>query len=242
MDYRSCQRGKRETWKQRLNAVATNLREHFPKVSQFKVVDMFGLRRRGKKGCKSCDKSPDISCRHHPTTSLAFHLIWDFDLCHPPTLWEEKSKWRVEDKSIWSFESWNLNYQHGTAGKMSGSGRFHDFAAEKCHHRVLIITVNVSAAKYKVRGCSQIFLFSFFRKCTKKSFCSGERRNNWHLKEYFCGCLSHNKKALYHSMLLRGADVFVIYSTGPLFHFICRKCHSQMYKCCGFKQRRTHLF
>ena len=74
MDYRSCQRGKRETRKQRLNAVATNLREHFPKVSQFKVVDMFGLRRRGKKGCKSCDKSPDISCRHQPTTSLAFHL------------------------------------------------------------------------------------------------------------------------------------------------------------------------
>ena len=194
MDYRSCQRGKRETWKQRLNAVATNLREHFPKVSQFKVVDMFGLRRRGKKGCKSCDKSPDISCRHHQTTSLGFLLIWDFDLCHPPTLWEEKSKWRVEDKSIWSFGSWNLNYQHGTAGKMSGSGRFHDFAAEKCQHRVLIITVNVSPAKYKVRGCSQIFLFSFFRKCTKKSFCSGERRNNWHLKEYFCGCLSYNKK------------------------------------------------
>ena len=148
----------------------------------------------GKKGCKSCDKSPDISCRHQPTTSLAFLLIWDFDLCHPPTLWEEKSKWRVEDKSIWSFGSWNLNYQHGTAGKMSGSGRFHDFAAEKCQHRVLIITVNVSPAKYKVRGCSQIFLFSFFRKCTKKSFCSGEEEIIDIWKSIFAA-VSYNKKS-----------------------------------------------
>ena len=58
MDYRSCQRGKRETRKQRLNAVATNLREHFPKVSQFKVVDMFGLRRWGKRDAKVVTSLP----------------------------------------------------------------------------------------------------------------------------------------------------------------------------------------
>ena len=67
-----------------------------------------------------------------------------------------------EEKSIWSFESWNLNYQRSNcySGKMSASGRwFHDFAVENCQPRVLIIWLNVSAPKYKVRRWPKLFLF-----------------------------------------------------------------------------------
>ena len=57
---------------------------------------------------------------------------------------------------------------------MSASGRFHDFAVENCHPRVLIIWLNVSAAKYKVRRWTNLFLFQGekYKKKMKTKICA----------------------------------------------------------------------
>ena len=181
--------------------------------------------------------------------SLVFSLTPLLFLIETPSIWMPWTEiqvvlWR---KSIWSFESWNLNYQRSNcySGEMSASGRFRDFAAENCQLRVLIIWLNVSATKYKVRRWPKLFLLQSRREKCKSgkndekiffaSFSSSSRTN---FSVPFRAPLKQQCGAKWICNLFKQPSLFLF----PNPHSICfplppsRKCHSQMYKCSRYKQ------
>ena len=103
---------------------------------------------------------------------------------------------------------------------MSASGRFHDFAAENCQLRVLIIWLNVSPTKYKVRRWPKLFLFhSQGEKNTRKNVYFFWKNN----RRIFPVFLFWGQISVSHSDLLWNNNVvlngFVIYSNSCLFLF-----------------------